>query len=320
VDVGSTTTAAGLVTRDGEVLRAVETKTHRDGPGTAFDLLLALVGDLLAQARDRGVRVDGIGIGLPGIVDVAGGTMRQGIHRVPELTGVPLVDRLQALSGLPVFIDNDVNALGLGEWMWGPARGAVSMVLLALGTGVGGALILDGRVMRGVSGYGGELGHVSVNVDGRRCLCGIRGCLAAYAAGFGLAAEYRRRTGAGDGGAPPAEPSYADPSSDAEAVFRAADAGDRDAEEIVEDACRAVGARIGAIANGLNPEAIVVTGGLLKSLGRRERRILDYAADYAFASTLADAAIHFVPGDKNHTVRGGAALVVYEEARRARLP
>ena len=319
VDVGSTTTAAGLVTRDGHVLRAVETKTHRDGPGTAFDLLLALIGDLLADARERGARVEGIGIGLPGIVDVDGGTMRKGIHRVPELTGMPLVDRLQARGGVPVFIDNDVNALGLGEWTWGPARGAASMAMLALGTGVGGALVLNGHLVRGVSGYGGELGHVSVNIAGRRCLCGIRGCLAVYAAGFGMAAEYRRRT-RGRRRRPARGAELRRCVVRCEAVFRAADAGDRDAEEIIEDACRAVGAGIGAIANGLNPEAIVLTGGLWKSLRRRERRILDYAAEYGFAPALADAAIHFVPGDKNQTVRGGAALVVYEEARRARFP
>ena len=169
VDVGSTNTSGGLVTLDGKVLLAIETKTHRDGPGTAFDILLELVSDLLAQAGDRGCRVEGIGIGLPGIVDIEGGTMRKGIHRVPELAGAPLVELIRARSGVPVFIDNDVNALGLGEWTWGVGRGAGSMVMLALGTGVGGAVILDGHLVRGKSGYGGELGHVSVNLDGRPC-------------------------------------------------------------------------------------------------------------------------------------------------------
>jgi glucokinase len=316
VDVGATTTAGGLVTREGQVLSAVETRTHRDGPGTATGMLLALVADLVAQARDRGARVDGIGIGVPGIVDVEGGMMRKGVHRLPELTGVPLADLLHAQTGVPVFIDNDVNALGLGEWTWGPGRGAASMVTLALGTGTGGAIVLDGHLVRGSSGYAGELGHVSVNFDGRRCLCGVRGCLATYVSGYGMAAEYQRRRGGGS--ELPEEPRY-DVAPDAEAVFRAADAGDVDARQIVEEACRALGAAIGAIANGLNPAAIVLTGGLLKSLGHRDRQILDYAAEYGFAAALADAAIHFVPGYKNQTVRGGAALVLYEEAHRSRL-
>jgi glucokinase len=318
VDVGSTHTSGGLVTPGGEVLSASETRTHRDGPGTALDTILGIVSHLLAQASDRGCPVEGIGVGLPGIVDIEGGTMRKGIHRVPELTGAPLVELIRAGNDVPVFIDNDVNALALGEWTWGLGRGARSMVMLALGTGVGGAVILDGHLARGKSGYGGELGHVSVKFDGRRCVCGIRGCLSSYAAGIDMAAEFHCRTH-GDAAGKSAEPNDAEALSDAEAVFRAADAGNADARALVREACQAVGAAIGGIANGLNPDVIVVTGGIVKSLDRYEDRILEHAAEYGFAATLADARIHFVPGHKNQTVRGGAALVLYEHARRAAL-
>ena len=91
----------------------------------------------------------------------------------------------------------------------------------------------------------------------------------------------------------------------------------RTREHVVREACQAVGAAIGGIANGLNPDVIVITGGIVKSLARYEDRILEHAAEYGFAATLADARIHFVPGHKNQTVRGGAALVLYERARRA---
>ena len=262
VDVGSTNTSGGLVTPDGKVVSALESKTHRDGLGTAFDMLRELVSDLLAQAGDRGYAVEGVGIGLPGIVDVEGGTMRKGFHRVPELTGAPLVELIHSRSGVPVFIDNDVNALALGEWAWGVGRGAGSMVMLALGTGVGGAVMLDGSLVRGKSGYGGELGHVSVNFDGRPCFCGIRGCLSAYAAGIGMAKEFHGRThGAAAGTSAAAK--CDEGLSDAEAVFRAADAGDQDARAVVREACQAVGAAIGGIANGLNPDVIVITGGIV---------------------------------------------------------
>ena len=190
------------------------------------------------------------------------------------------------------------------------------MVMLALGTGVGGAVILDGHLVRGKSGYGGELGHVSVNLDGRPCVCGIRGCLSVYAAGFGMAMEFDRRTH-GDAAGKSAETSYHEAPTDAETVFRAADAGNADARALIMEACQAVGAAIGGIANGLNPDVIVITGGIVKSLARYEGRILEHAAEYGFAAALADARIHFVPGYKNQTVRGGAALVLYERARRA---
>jgi glucokinase len=316
VDVGTTTTSGGLVTREGEVLAALEMKTHGQGPGTALDLLLDLVGDLLGQAGVRGQPVEGIGIGLPGPVDVESGSMRTGIHGVPELAEAPFVERIRAESGVPVFIDNDVNAIALGEWTWGVGRGAASMVMLALGTGLGGGVILDGHLVRGKSGYGGELGHVSLSLDGRPCVCGIRGCLFAYAAGFGIAMEYERRV-RGAATSRMAEILHGEHPPDAAAVFRAAEVGDRHALDVVEEACQAVGAAIGGIANALNPDVIVLTGGILKSLAPHQPRILEHASRYGLAPTLADASIHFIPGYKNQTVRGGAALVLYERARGA---
>ena len=190
VDVGGTTMSGGLVTPGGDVLSTVQTQTHRDGPGTALEDLLRIVDGLMARSVERGLSIGGIGIGLPGIVDAEAGMMKKGIERVTELTELPLAQHIQAKTGLPVFVDNDVNALALGEWRYGHGRGASSLVVLALGTGLGGAIILDGRLQRGRSGFGGELGHVPVNFDGRQCVCGGRGCLGAYAAGYGIAEEW----------------------------------------------------------------------------------------------------------------------------------
>lgn len=312
VDVGSTTTSGGLVTPAGEVVWSTEVATHRGGPGTALDTILGVVDELLERAAGCRCHVEGIGIGLPGVVDVEGGTMRKGIHLVPELTGSPIVESVRGRSRLPTFIDNDVNALALAEWTWGLARGATSMVMLALGTGVGGAVILDGRLLRGRSGYAGEFGHVSVKLDGRPCVCGTRGCLAAYVAGFGIAMEARHR---GDiaGGHMPAEIDYG---SDAATVFRAAEEGDAGARALVDEACLALGAAIGGMATGLNPDVIVITGGIVKSLVPFESQITRHAADYALSGALEDARVHLAPGHKSQTVRGGAALVLYEGARR----
>lgn len=319
VDVGSTTMSGGLVTEDGDVLTAIETPTHRDGAGTEFETLQTIVRELIAAARARDCRVDGIGVGLAGIVDMDGGTMRKGIHRMRGLAGAPIAERLRAIGGVPVFLDNDVNALALAEWTWGVGRGAASMVMLALGTGVGGAVIIDGHVVRGKNGYGGELGHVSVNFAGRVCLCGTPGCLAAYAAGFGIATEYHRRTH-GTGAWPYDGWDVDQQLSNAEAVFRAAEAGDAIAIALIEEACQALGAGIGGIVNALNPDVVVATGGIMTSLGRHESRILGEASRYCFAAALSDTRIAFVPGRKNQTLRGGAALVLYERTHRGHEP
>ena len=315
VDVGGTTMSGGLVAADGAVLSVVETSPQRDGPGTALDTLLGTLGELLLRAEARGLQVEGIGVGLPGIVDVDTGTLGTGIVQLPELAERPLVELIRAKTGIDAFVDNDVNALALGEWRYGLARGATSLVVLALGTGLGGAVILDGRLVRGRSGYGGEFGHVPVKFDGRRCICGSRGCLGAYAAGYGIAMAYRRRV---QGQRRPDTWRPCPPSeANAKEVFAAATAGDARARAVIDEACRALGAALAVIVNGLNPEVIVVTGGVVTSLAPLQREIVQYASAHAFADPLAATRIHLVPGLKSQTLRGGAALVLYERARRA---
>jgi glucokinase len=315
IDVGGTTMSGGLVTPGGEVLSVVQAGTHDDGPGTALETLLRIVDQLVSQSSVRTWSIEGIGIGLPGIVDADAGTMKNGIQRVTELAELPLAERIEAKTGISTFIDNDVNALALGEWRYGHGRGASSLVVLALGTGLGGAIILDGRLQRGRSGVGGEFGHVPVRFDGRPCLCGARGCLGAYAAGYGIAGEWARRVGQGDFEPNPVPPDWG--KDNAEEVFQAAARGDGAALAVVEEACQALGAALGGIVNGLDPEVIVVTGGIVKSLVHWQDEILRRAGEYALAAAFAPSRIHLVPADKSQTVRGGAALVLYEQARRA---
>ena len=171
------------------------------------------------------------------------------------------------------------------------------------------------------AGYAGEFGHVSVDFDGRLCLCGARGCLGAYAAGYGIATEWSRRTEPARHPSPapgPLRPGDRDLwEHDAEPVFRRAAEGDAVACSIVDEACQALGAGLAGLVNGLNPELIVVTGGIATGLASRERRIRDHVAAYALAPALEGTRIEFVPGHKRQTVRGGAALVLYEQSRRA---
>ena len=124
IDVGGTTIAAGLVGPDGQVLEHVQAETHARGAGRALDTILDLLAQLQERARARGVTVTGAGVGVPGIVDAARGTIGADVHHVPELAGVPLADELRRPLGRPVYVDNDVNVLALAEWMWGAGRGA----------------------------------------------------------------------------------------------------------------------------------------------------------------------------------------------------
>jgi glucokinase len=312
VDVGGTTTAAGAVTLQGEVVVEESAPTHGPGPGRAVQTIVGLITSVRQRVERRGGVVEGIGLGIPGPVDVAAGRVGDPVHHVPELAGRSLGSELADRFGLPVFLDNDVNALALAEWRFGHGRGARSMVALALGTGIGAGIVLDGRLVRGAAGFAGELGHTPVKFDGPRCWCGGRGCLVLYASGRGVAEAARARV-TGDPASPLLRAAGGAPEAiTAPLVFRLAAAGDATAGAVVDEACQAVGAMIGTIVNGLNPEVVVVTGGVAAALAPRSARIVRAARAYAFAEALAATRLAIVPGDKRLTMRGAAALVLHE--------
>jgi predicted NBD/HSP70 family sugar kinase len=251
---------------------------------------------VLERAAAQGATVGAIGVGVPGTVDPATGVVGES-HHTAELTGQHLGRALGARFGIPAFVDNDVNALALSEWMFGLGRGARSLVVLAAGTGIGAGIVLDGRLVRGASGYAGEFGHAPVKFDGRPCWCGGRGCLVVYASGRGIAEAAGGRA--------------------AGLVFQAAAEGDGAAAALVEEACDALGAILATIVNGLDPEVLVVTGGVAAAYAAREASVLKATARHALAPALSRTRIAIVPGDKGTTVRGAAALAFYETEERA---
>src|SRR5207247_2376285 len=310
VYIGGTPTSAGVVTRAGEVLIEQRVPTHRAGKGRALETIVGLIAAVRREAEGRGRAIAFIGVGVPGPVDARRGRIGEDVPHVPELAGRALAAELAERFGLPAFVDNDVNALALGEWMFGAGRGARSLVVLAPGTGFGAGIVLDGRPVRGAAGFGGELGHTPVKFDGPPCWCGGRGCLALYASGRGIAEAARARV-AGLSGAPLFTAAGGDPLAiTAPLVFRAARGGDGGASAVVDEACRALGAMLGTAVHGLNPELIVLTGGVAESLVPLEAQILQRAAEYAFRAALARTRVTIVPGDKRTSMRGAAALAI----------
>ena len=178
--------------------------------------------------------------------------------------------------------------------------------------------MLDGRLIRGVRGFGAELGHAPVKFDGPPCWCGGRGCLALYASGRGIAEAARERATTASGRAL-AEAAGGDPRRiDAPLVFRLAGAGDPAATGVIDEACRALGAMLGIVINGLNPEVIVITGGVAAGFAALETRVLAAAHEYAFERARAGTRIVIAPGDKRSSMRGAAALAFYELEERKR--
>ena len=188
VDVGGTKIAAGVVTSDGALVREATAPTPGDD---LFERLVALIDDV--RAGDD-VRVCGVGCGGP---MTPGGETVSPLN-IPQWRGFPLRSKLEEATGVPTFVDNDAKALALGEGWRGAAAGVDDFIGMVVSTGVGGGIVLNGRLLDGASGNAGHIGHVIVVPDGRPCPCGARGCLEAEASGTAIAARTGRPAAAAD--------------------------------------------------------------------------------------------------------------------------
>ncbi len=240
IDVGGTKILAGVVQRDGSVLRS----ERRDTPTESTDAFLAGLADVVDGLRDDTVAA--VGIGIPSTIDQREGTSVFAVH-VP-LEGIPLRDRAHEYLGLPVAIDNDANCAAVAEWTIGAGRGTQYMVMLTLGTGIGGGLILGGRLYRGSSGAAAELGHMVLDFDGPLCrgFCTGRGHFEASVSGSAANELAERLFGSG---------------ADSRQLVAAARKGDERARDEVSEMGRRLGSGMATLVNVFDPELIVVGGG-----------------------------------------------------------
>lgn len=253
VDIGGTKIAFALVNREGRVLDMHQSPTNAaQGPQAVIEA--AAVGVRLLQQR-AAAPVLGIGAGVPGFVDREQGIVRNAVNL--GWREIPLARDLQAATGLPTVVQNDVNALLEGELHFGAARGCGVVALAAVGTGLGGALAVDGRVINGATGAAGEIGHTAIMPSRRLCRCGLHGCIEAYLSGVGL----------GNGVAEHAHEFPHSPLADgarhsARDVVEAAQLGDPLAQAAIVDALEAWQTVVVMLAMLLNPERIVISGSL----------------------------------------------------------
>jgi glucokinase len=240
VDVGGTKILAGVVTPEGEVLRRHERAT----PTASQDALLAELEAAVRELVDD--KVTTVGFGLPSTIDQRAGRAVASVN-IP-LADVAFRDHMQDALGLPVGIDNDANAAGIAEWKVGAGRGMSDMIILTVGTGLGGGVISGGRPFRGADGAGAELGHVVIVHDGRPCqgACTGHGHLEAYVSGSAATAAAREAFG---------------PSADAHRLVRLANEGDANAKELLEEVARYLGSAIGSFVNVFAPRLVVLGGG-----------------------------------------------------------
>ena len=269
VDLGGTNLVVGAMPADGSREIGVHSLPTQAklGADAVVDRICAMVETAIATTmRETGAtraQFAGVGIGSPGPLDRDKGL----VIVTPNLgwTNFPLRDRVANQVGLTATLDNDANCATLGEWWLGAARGARNVVGFTLGTGIGGGLILDGKLYHGASDVAGEIGHMTIESAGRRCKCGNYGCLEAYASGPAIAERAREALAGGE------------PSSlgelcggdlgtlTAATVYLASKNGDTVAGDVVRETARILGVGVANMLNVFNPDVVVLAGGVAQA-------------------------------------------------------
>lgn len=297
IDIGGTNVVVGAVPEDGSALYGLQQEPTRaaEGPDGVVHQVSRLVRAAIAEARVQtgaDVNVVGLGIGSPGPLNTSSGV----VLLTPNLgwRNFPLRDRVSAAVGLPATLDNDANCGVFGEWWRGAAQGARIVIGFTIGTGIGGGIVLDGKIFHGASDVAGEFGHMTIDPSGRRCGCGNYGCLEAYASGPAIAARAMEGVAAG---LPSRLREYANGSNGpltAQEVYRAAADGDEFAREVVKDTARFLGIGVANLANVFNPEVVVVLGGVTQAGDQLFGPLRAEVARRAFRPAVE--ALRIVPG------------------------
>ena len=260
IDLGGTTCKLGLFQVDGTLMEKWEipTDTRENGKNVLTDIA-ASVEEKIRQHHISREQIIGAGIGVPGAVNNEGV-----VNRCINLGWgiVPVSKELSSLLSVPVYTANDANVAALGEAWKGSGNGYSSIAMITLGTGIGGGVVLDGQIINGFHGAAGELGHIVVNPEEQdACNCGNHGCIEQYASATGIVRQARKQL---------AESSVdsvlrKEQDLSAKSVFDAAKAGDVLAKKIAEEVCDMLGRVIGTICNVINPEAVIIGGGVSRA-------------------------------------------------------
>lgn len=261
IDLGGTAIKGGLVSESGEILHRASIATNApEGVDAVIKRIADFANTMADHAESRHSRPVGIGVGAPGTMHLPEGV----IISAPNLPGwshVELVPRLRRIVELPVVLNNDANAAALGESVCGAGRGVRDMLMLTLGTGVGGGIIIGGKLLRGERGNAGELGHIIVQPGGRPCNCGQVGCLEAHASASATGRMAMQRMSAGEGSSLQAILDRGEHVTSAD-VAAAAKSGDALAASVWAETCHYLAIACIGLRHTFDPQCIVLAGGM----------------------------------------------------------
>jgi glucokinase len=267
VDLGGTNLRAAVVdASSGRVIaqRRCPTLAH-EGQAAVIERMTELVKAVAAESGQAPGQLGGLGVGVPGTPDLDAGVIRFLTNLPGQWRAVPLAAMLSQRLGLPTVLINDVRAITLGEWLFGAGRGAETLACLAIGTGIGGGLVVNGQLHLGVGGTAGEFGHTIVDAHGPPCGCGGRGCLELYASGPAIAAQGAKAVLQGHTTRIGPLCGYDLNQLTCEVVVQAAADGDAVARDILERAGTYLGLAVANLLTAVSPQKVIFAGGVAQS-------------------------------------------------------
>jgi len=313
VDIGGTKIAVGIVDRSGKILAQGRTPMVANGtPEVALDAVVSAIDSMLSPSA---VDIEGIGICAPGPLDPKSGIVLNPPN-LPCWRNFPLAEKMRAKYSVPVKVDNDANAAALAETLWGAAQSFRYVFYATIGTGIGTGIVFDGAIYHGKTGSAGEGGHVSIDYRGPVCLCGKRGCIEILAAGPAIGARARAKVAA--------EPSRGKTILDlvkgdissitSQHVGKAFESGDPLAREVLEETVHLLTIWLGNIVDLLDPDVIVVGGGVAAMLRSFFEEIKCELPDWCVNPRASEIPLLMAHYGADAGIAGGAALCSTERA------
>ena len=280
IDIGGTSIKGAAVTSEGKVLEVFSMPVEKgEKQEDTINKLIKLIKEYLKEHNYNKDNVVGIGLGVPGTLNTSKGTVDYSNNL--GWLHLPISQMISEATGLPVRITNDANAAALAEAKYGAGKKYKNIVMVTLGTGVGGGVIIDGKLFEGYQGKGAELGHMVVEIDGRECTCGRKGCLEAYVSATGLIKDTKIMMEAHKD-SKMWEISEKLGKVDARVAFEAARAGDPYGIQLVENYIHYLGEGINNYLNIFRPEAIVLSGGIANEREYLNTRLFNYCRERHF--------------------------------------
>ncbi|MEG0070061.1 ROK family protein [Cetobacterium sp.] len=309
VDIGGTNTKIGVLNSEGDILKSTSIKTESImGVDYTLNKIWETIQNLLEELEIDEVMIKGIGMGIPGpVIDrkIVGF-----FANFPWDKNIDISEKMEKISGIKTRLDNDVNVIALGETLYGAGKGFSKSVTIALGTGIGGGIFIDGKLVSGATGAGGEIGHMKLEKEGKLCGCGQRGCFETYASATGVVREALSRLQINknnslykriDGDLNRLEAKY---------VFDEAKNGDKFSLDIVDYVSEYLAMGIGNILNIINPEVVILSGGVALAGDILLDKVKEKLPNYALEITVEKLKIKIGELGNDAGIKGASALTI----------